>query len=73
MNPIRHVPAHEYWPCFVGSGECHTPAEFVIDNGKGGDAYICPAHWEEFQQMEAWLDGNPDRYKKLADAIKAVE
>lgn len=73
MNPVRQVPAHEYWPCFVGSGECHTPAEFVIDNGRGGDAYICPAHWEEFQAMEALLDADPAIAPRLAKAIKEVE
>lgn len=73
MNPTTQVPSHENWPCFVGSGECQTQAEFVIDDGNGGNAYICPKHYKEFMKLEEMLEGNPQLQEKLKEAIDKYE
>lgn len=65
------VPEHECWPCFVGQGECRAPAAFVIDDGEGGDAYICAAHYTEFSHMErTWT---LDQLEKLEELTKELE
>jgi len=73
MNAPRTVPAHEYWPCFFGSGECQIPAEFVEDDGDGGDAYMCPKHHKEFLEMDARLASDLGLSEKLAAAIDRHE
>jgi len=56
MFEDRKVPTYENWVCFVGSGECLTPASWVMDDGAGNDLYACEQHYEEFKDLERLID-----------------
>lgn len=72
--PDMEIPDGEFWPCFVGSGECRTPAKFQIDDGSGNYAYICAAHRIEFDKMEKLFDEmTAEKRQALSEAIKANE
>jgi hypothetical protein len=72
LNPDREIPAHENWPCHVGSGECQTPARYVMDDGDGGDFYMCKAHYIEVKAFEAMVAGKTPEDCAFLEALIAI-
>lgn len=68
------IPEGEQWPCFVGSGECNTPARWWIDDGGGSRVTICAEHKKEFDALEKIVDEMPpDQVMRFAEAIARAD
>lgn len=73
MNDRDIPPDETNWPCHVGSGECSKPAVKILDDGHGGDFYVCADHLKDMMAMEQRLINDPSALPKLKAAIDKYE
>lgn len=74
MVKVRDVHPHEGRLCQCGSGECSSLAVESLDNGEGGEYFVCEDHAKEAYALGRLIaEMTNDQVAQFESAIKKAE